>query len=30
MSPSEFVNMFCVANKWQPWKDVNRIEFEYI
>ncbi|MEJ2655579.1 MAG: hypothetical protein P8012_00075 [Desulfobacterales bacterium] len=30
MSPREFVNMFCAANKWHPSKDVNRIEFEYI
>jgi len=30
MSPREFVNMFCAANKCKPHKGVNRIEFEYI
>jgi hypothetical protein len=30
MSPSDFVDMFCAANKCVPHKSVNRIKFEYI
>jgi len=30
MEPAQFVEMFCRANRWEPWKDVNRIEFEYL
>lgn len=30
MTPSEFVEMFCKHNKWEPDKDVRRIEFEYL
>lgn len=30
MSPEQFVNMFCKANKWASYMDVNRIEFRYL
>lgn len=30
MTPNDFVEMFCRVNRWEPDKDVNRIEFRYI
>lgn len=30
MTPEQFIQMFCKHNKWEPGKDVRRIEFEYL
>jgi len=30
MSPAQFVEMYCRANRWEPDKYVNRIEFRYL
>ncbi len=30
MKPSEFVEMFCKANKCEPSVEITRIEFEYV
>lgn len=30
MTPADFIDMFCKANKCTPAKMINRIEFEYM